>query len=241
MGRRFGPRRPTAYPTVAPPPDLPGSPNRVYAAVAGVFVILLLVGLVLMVMENRGLMPWAALPAMDGAGAAPTGGAPSSGGASDRSGKSGTDPATDALGVATVSDGCPAAKVAAAKAACVTTAECWGGLVFTAGELTVRRIACEEPHVWETFAIAPLPDDALSHNLKDLERHPVIKRTCSRAVLLESRNRRARAVPSARWQVAIMPPTKEQFDRGIRAYRCVGGVLGASGQLAGGTFFRPLS
>ncbi|WP_283138030.1 serine/threonine-protein kinase [Rhizohabitans arisaemae] len=139
-------------------------------------------------------------------------------------------------GTPTVTAGCAAAKVSGARARCVKTAECWSGLVVILGKVDVKRRGCEEAHAWETFAIAPLPIDAITNDLDDLERHPQVKRVCAKSVLLASRLAAARAVPVASWDVSVLPPTQGAFDRGVRVYRCVGTVVGRDGP---GSFFRP--
>ncbi|MCP2345545.1 serine/threonine-protein kinase [Nonomuraea roseoviolacea] len=122
----------------------------------------------------------------------------------------------------TYTEGCPAA-AAAAGAACVKEAECWGGLVIIAGDTTARRLGCEETHSWETYAVAPIPDDSMSYDYRDLSRHPAVKRVCSSRVLLASRNTAAKGRRRV-WRPEVMPPSAAQFTAGARFYRCVGGV-----------------
>ncbi|WP_344579620.1 serine/threonine-protein kinase [Nonomuraea roseoviolacea] len=122
----------------------------------------------------------------------------------------------------TYTEGCPAA-AAAAGAACVKEAECWGGLVIIAGDTTARRLGCEETHSWETYAVAPIPDDSMSYDYRDLSRHPSVKRVCSSRVLLASRNTAAKGRRRV-WRPEVMPPSAAQFTAGARFYRCVGGV-----------------
>ncbi|WP_433257190.1 serine/threonine-protein kinase [Streptosporangium sp. CA-135522] len=184
------------------------SNSRVFAAVAVAFVILLLAGVGVMYLENRP-------PATGSQQAAP-------GGIEE---------------VDTVTAACPATKVPGARAACVKEAECWGGVLSMAGDATAKRIGCEESHSWETFAIAPLPSDSLTYDMTALEKHPTVKKVCAQAVMLDSRYGDARASTSrAKWRTVVLPPSKEQFDKGMRTYRCLGGILGSERP---GTLFRP--
>ncbi|GAA3103276.1 serine/threonine-protein kinase [Streptosporangium carneum] len=199
---------------VAPPP---GSSNtRVFVAVAVAFAILLLAGIGLMLMDSFGQ------------GVSVTG----------QSGTAGISGAVEntgtALGVPTVTSGCPAATVAGAHASCVEKAECWGGLVVIAGDAAARSIPCDESHAWETFAIATLPS-GLTYDMPSVERHQLVRKTCAARILLASRYGAAKTLPD-KWQATVLPPSKEEFARGVRTYRCLGGVVGEDRT---GAAFRP--
>ncbi|WP_440099363.1 protein kinase domain-containing protein [Streptosporangium sp. H16] len=210
-------------------PAHPSSSNvRVFVAVAVAFAILLMAGVGLMYIENRDQTP-------------STGQRPGSQ-ALQNAGEDGNaapeaDPsaAREVPEVATVTAACPATAVAGAGAACVAEPECWGGLVSIAGDATAKRIGCEESHSWETFAIAPLPRDSLTHDQEALEKHPTVKKVCAAQIMLASRYGDARGIGRARWRSTVLPPSKEQFQGGARTYRCLGGVLGSE---APGTLFR---
>ncbi|MFC4114952.1 serine/threonine-protein kinase [Nonomuraea zeae] len=133
---------------------------------------------------------------------------------------------TPFTGLDTYTQDCPAAKVRGAGAACVRESECWGGLVIIAGDTKARRVGCEETHSWETFAVAAIPADADTYVQQDLAKHPTVKRTCSRAVLLATRTGTAKTLGSAGWDVDVMPPSQAQFENGVRFYRCIGGRTG---------------
>jgi serine/threonine protein kinase len=135
-------------------------------------------------------------------------------------------PSTVFKGLDTYTENCPAAKVRGAGAACVRESECWGGLVIIVGDTKARRLGCEETHSWETFAVAPIPKDAETYVQQDLAKHPMIKRVCSRTVLLASRVGTAGNIAAARWQADVMPPSQAQFENGVRYYRCIGRVTG---------------
>ncbi|RCG26795.1 serine/threonine protein kinase [Sphaerisporangium album] len=212
------------------PPHTPkqNAHTGAYVAVAGVFALLLTIGTALALHEGATpdaatTMPASAPPAT-GAGVGT--GLPSGG----------LEPTAGA--VATVTANCPAASVAAARAACSQEAECWGGIVSIAGSVTVKRRGCEEAHSWETFAVAPMPVDGITYDLQDLEAHPVVKKLCSMQVLLKSRQGVAREISPSKWMVSALPPSPEAFKEGVRVYRCVGGVMGSERP---GTYFRPLS
>ncbi|MFD8560671.1 serine/threonine-protein kinase [Streptosporangium canum] len=194
------------------------SNSRVFVAVVVAFTILLLAGAGVMYLENRDRKP-SADQRQDTTG---------------EIGKAGTG--TEIGKVATVTAACPAAGVPGAQAACVKEAECWGGLVVVSGDAAAKRIGCEESHSWETFAIAPLPVDSLTYDFAALGKHPVVKKVCASPVMLASRYGDARAIGAGRWHSTVLPPSKEQFELGVRTYRCLGGVLGSEKP---GTFFRP--
>ncbi|MBN6052412.1 protein kinase [Nonomuraea sp. RK-328] len=78
-------------------------------------------------------------------------------------------------------------------------------------------------HRWETYAVAPIPDDSMTYDYRDLSRHPTVKRVCASKVLLASRNAAGKADGRA-WVSEVMPPSAARFEAGTRFYRCVGGV-----------------
>jgi Protein kinase domain len=132
---------------------------------------------------------------------------------------------------------CPAAAVQGAGARCTQKAECWGRIAGTNGDVTVNRSGCATAHVYETFAIAPLPADAQTWNAHLLAARPVVGRVCSRQVMARSRHGAALKIPADSWSVAVVPPSHAQFDeQRLRTYRCVATV---SGRTFTGSAFRP--
>ncbi|GAA3446740.1 serine/threonine-protein kinase [Planomonospora venezuelensis] len=198
-----------------------GSNGKVFVALAVAFVILLLVGAGVMYLES-----------LNGVG---TGNA-SAPGLQVEPGDDPRERIADAAGAGTTTASCPAAGVSGAGAACVEKAECWNGLVSESGDVRTTPLGCEKSHVWETYAIAPLPENALTYDQQALEKNPAVKQVCSARVLLASRYGDARAVAADKWRSAVLPPSKAQFDKGVRTYRCIGGVLGSE---ESGTVFRP--
>jgi hypothetical protein len=140
--------------------------------------------------------------------------------------------------VPTTTEDCPAAAVEGVNARCTTTAECWGGMVVIAGNVTVNRADCLVEHAWETYAIAPLPSDGMTVNQQELEKHPDVRRLCSRAVMAKSRQGKALRIAPARWTVDVIPPSPTEYVDGLRVLRCVATV---TGQSSIGTYFRPRS
>lgn len=55
-----------------------------------------------------------------------------------------------------------------------------------------------------------------------------VRAVCSKAVLLRSRQGRARRIRSARWDAEVLPPDEAAFDSGARAYRCVAHKIGGA-------------
>ncbi|MEO3812633.1 serine/threonine-protein kinase [Sphaerisporangium sp. B11E5] len=216
------------------PPVARPRQTKLYGTVAALFAVLLVVGVTVAWFESR--EPVTGPSGSPGATGAPGQAAGPSGDAGAGTGDGQADAPGTLGGVPVVTENCPATVVTGAGAACGRDPECWGGIVAITGAVSVRRRACEESHVWETFAIAPLPQDAMTFDLADLEAHPVVKKLCSSQVMLRSRIGAARSVPSSQWMVSVLPPSPDAFKEGVRIYRCVGGVTGRERP---GTYFRP--
>jgi len=145
--------------------------------------------------------------------------------------------AVEALGIQTVAEGCPAAAVSAS-ARCTRVAECWSAPVFIVGRINVDQRDCGEDHVWETFAVAPMPADVTKPDEKALSAHPQVRKLCATQVMLASRTAEARrSLPSDGWSATAFPPTVEDFAKGVRAFRCVGKPRVTE---IAGAVFRPL-
>jgi hypothetical protein len=141
-------------------------------------------------------------------------------------------------GVATTKENCPATGVDGVGGRCVTAAECWSGITDVSGIITVSRADCQTKHVWETFAIAPLPEDGMTNNARDLIKHPDVKALCSPQVMTAS------TVPDGRktadeWNVDILPPTASEWDKGLRVFRCVAAAVTEDGEKTGSQFAAP--
>lgn len=133
--------------------------------------------------------------------------------------------------VPTTTKDCPAAAVEGVGGRCTTTAECWSGMVIITGIVSISRADCKASHVWETFAIAPLPKDGMTNNYGDLSKHPDVLKLCSTDVMTESRTVQARG----EWSADVLPPTQTEYADGLRVFRCVAAV---DGEVAG-NHFRP--
>lgn len=118
---------------------------------------------------------------------------------------------------------------------CVTTAECWSGITDISGTITVSRADCHIDHVWETFAIAPLPKDGMTYNARDLAKHPDVRTLCSQQVMRNSLTSTGRA-DGVRWEVDVLPPTPAQWAEGLRVFRCVAAALTDDGQTTNSHF-----
>jgi hypothetical protein len=101
-------------------------------------------------------------------------------------------------------------------AQCVTTAECFDRVTVSGGVARAPSVACTEPHLWEAFATATLPDglDTASHQA--IKQNAVVRQVCSTA------NARSLNTEQA-WQVEVLPPTREQVKAGDRTLRCLAG------------------
>ena len=127
------------------------------------------------------------------------------------------------VGVATTTKGCPAALVTGAGGACVTTPECWDGVVEVSGVITARSLPCNQPHTWQTFAIAIMPSDVATFNVNIVQANPTVQALCSTKVLLASRTGAALTVPQSGWIIQVMPPDEAAYNTGVRTVRCLAG------------------
>ncbi|HEY7488508.1 MAG TPA: protein kinase [Streptosporangiaceae bacterium] len=218
------PMRPSSAPE-PPRQPRPGVPRGVLLG-AGALLAAALVGAGALI----AISPW------NGGGRNGGGGTGTSAGATRSPGGS-TQGGSGAYGVATVAQDCPAATIAAARARCTQTAECWGGMVSIAGDTRATRYDCRVKHTWETFAIAVMPPDGETWNDSELQQNPTVKKVCSRTTLLSSRRGAGLTKPAGDWTPGVLPPSRSAFDRGVRVYRCVAS-LGLDGLR--GSSFRPL-
>ncbi|MET8858185.1 serine/threonine-protein kinase [Streptomyces sp. NPDC004579] len=166
----------------------------------------------------------------DGPGS-PTGGTPTSS-------TSGTaSPGADAAfgGVRTTRSDCAAAGVEGVGGRCVTTPECWSGITDISGTITVSRADCHVAHVWQTFAVAPLPKDGMTYNARDLVKHPDVKALCSQRVMRDSLTSASRSA-GTRWDVDVLPPTAPQWAEGLRVFRCVAAAETDDGEITDSHF-----
>ncbi|WP_234436977.1 serine/threonine-protein kinase [Streptomyces maremycinicus] len=138
-------------------------------------------------------------------------------------------------GVATTTRNCPATGVDGVGGRCVATPECWSGITDISGIITVSRADCQARHVWETFAIAPLPEDGMTNNARDLIRHPDVEALCSQQVMNASMAAEGREM-AAEWNVDILPPTASEWDKGLRVFRCVAAAMTEDGEKTGSQF-----
>jgi hypothetical protein len=127
------------------------------------------------------------------------------------------------FGVATTTAHCPAASVQGASAACVKTPECWAGLVETSGVITGRALPCDQPHSWQTFAIAIMPSESATFDVNIVQANSTVQALCSTKVLLASRTGAALQVPPSAWSIQVMPPDEAAYDSGVRTVRCLAG------------------
>ncbi|WP_202499411.1 MULTISPECIES: serine/threonine-protein kinase [Streptomyces] len=139
------------------------------------------------------------------------------------------------FGVATTAENCPATDVGGVGGRCVAGPECFSGIVDISGIVTVSRADCRTKHVWETFAIAPLPKDGMTNNARDLIKHPDVKALCSQKVMAATMTAGGRDVAKD-WNVDIIPPSAAQWDEGLRVLRCVAAAVTDDGEKTGSQF-----
>ncbi|WP_460061160.1 serine/threonine-protein kinase [Streptomyces sp. YKOK-I1] len=158
-----------------------------------------------------------------------------SGAAAPSSGATAEDKGTSGFGVPTTTVNCPATGIDGVGGRCVASPECWSGIVDISGIVTVSRADCAAEHVWETFAIAPLPEDGMTNNARDLIKHPDVKALCSQTVMTATMLPEGRKI-AKEWQTDIIPPTASEWDKGLRVFRCVAAARTESGQKTGSQF-----
>ena len=209
---------PAAEPHPGPAAEPPPTRHRPPPRLIGLAALVLIVVAAAVVIVVR-LVPDQARTTA-GPGATPTAGTPSA--------SQGANPApVGAFGIATVQAGCPAASVRLADARCPASPECWAGLVEISGVVSAESLPCDQPHYWETFAIAIMPAGARTFDAPTLAQNPTVRAVCSLPVLLASRRLDARRIPASSWQIEVLPPTEAAFDSGTRTYRCVAAVTGS--------------
>jgi hypothetical protein len=143
----------------------------------------------------------------------------------DAQGRGTASPAS-VYGIATTSAGCPAAAVRGVVARCPAQPECFNGLVVIAGSATAAPLPCDRSHYWQTFAIAILPADVQTYDQSAVSADATVRRVCSQAVMLASRQGQARSLPAPDWEIQVLPPSEAAFSSGARAYRCVATQIG---------------
>ena len=162
------------------------------------------------------------LPRLLSSGGGPAGNSPA-GTSTTAASQSGPAGAIEVFGVATTKAHCPAASVAGAGAACVTTPECWFGVNDFNGVISATAVACTHSHTWQTFAIALMPSDVATFNVNLVQANPTVQALCSAKVLLASRTGAALRVPKSAWKIQVMPPDEAAYNTGVRTVRCLAG------------------
>jgi serine/threonine protein kinase len=131
--------------------------------------------------------------------------------------------AVGVFGVATTTQHCPAASVKGAGAACVKTPECWAGVNDFNGVVSASPMPCNQPHSWQTFAIAMMPSESATFDVNIVQANPTVQALCSLKVLLASRTGAALPVPRSAWMIQVMPPDEAAYNTGVRTVRCLAG------------------
>jgi hypothetical protein len=149
-----------------------------------------------------------------------------------------TKTSADIYGVRTVTESCPAAQVADARAQCVEKAECWSGMVVINGEInSIRKLPCDQGHAYETYAIALVPGDVADPYQDVLEAHPTVQKVCGTDVLLASRFGDALQYGADQWDSVVLPPSSDDKSTELGVYRCVASLTEAGS--VQGSAFRP--
>jgi hypothetical protein len=102
-------------------------------------------------------------------------------------------------------------------ARCPSEPECFGSLAEQGGVARVDRRGCDQVHTWETFALG-----SLSPQTRGVGRD-VVKRDASVQALCRQFHLATLTDDLFSWEVEVLPPTPEEFNRGERTFRCLGG------------------
>jgi tRNA A-37 threonylcarbamoyl transferase component Bud32 len=101
---------------------------------------------------------------------------------------------------------------------CVSKAECFDTLTVSGGVARAGSLPCDRPHTWEAFATADLPADATGVGYQSVRSTPAIADVCNNVTL---------AVLDLSlgldWTVDVLPPSPEDFAKGVRSVRCLAG------------------
>jgi hypothetical protein len=89
------------------------------------------------------------------------------------------------------------------------------------GSASAEPLPCNQPHVWETFAIAILPADVRTYDQPAVAADPTVRKVCSQAVMLASRQGQARRLQAPDWDIEVLPPSEAALDSGSHVYRCL--------------------
>ncbi|MBO2448299.1 hypothetical protein J4573_14435 [Actinomadura barringtoniae] len=76
-------------------------------------------------------------------------------------------------------------------------------------------------HGREVFAIAAMPPDGQTGDKNLLAKNPTVRKVCSRKILTRSLQGPFVKYRSWKWQIDVLPPSKDEFERGSRVYRCI--------------------
>ena len=104
-----------------------------------------------------------------------------------------------------------------AGASCPSQPECFDGLVTNGGVARAAHRPCDQQHTWETFALGTLPAAATGVAYQTVKNDSAVKRLCTQVNLLTV------TLDDVGWQVEVLPPTPEEFTKGDRSFRCLGG------------------
>jgi hypothetical protein len=150
-----------------------------------------------------------------------------------------TKTSAEIYGVRTVTEGCPAAQVPDGQAQCVEKAECWSSMFVVNGVIeSIRRLACDQDHAFETYAIALVPGDVADPFTDVLEAHPIVQKVCSMETLMASRFGEALKLGEERWEPTVLPPSSDETSTELGVYRCVSSINDT--ETITGSAFRPI-
>ena len=96
-------------------------------------------------------------------------------------------------------------------------------MVETSGVITVVPTPCNQPHTWQTFAIAMMPAEASTANVNIVQADPAVQAVCSTKVLLASRSSAGLRASQSAWTIQVTPPDEAAYNAGVRTYRCLAG------------------
>lgn len=161
------------------------------------------------------------VPRLLSPGSSPSAGSPSGSSAGTRTSGASLPGSVSVFDVPTTTEHCPAALVPGANAACVKTPECWAGVNDFNGVISAAPLPCDQPHTWQTFAIAMMPSESATYDSNIVQANPTVQAICSAKVMLASRAGAALRLSQSGWTIQVMPPDEAAYNTGTRTFRCL--------------------
>jgi hypothetical protein len=113
---------------------------------------------------------------------------------------------------------------------CASKAECFGAMTVDGGAVRAASTACDQPHVWEVFALDTLPPSVTGIDYSKIKNDGYVRSACN------DTNLALVDFDAVSWRVDVLPPSPDAFQAGDRTFRCLAGP--ATGTSTGSKFAR---